>query len=214
MEFPGLAESDYEIFDICSFEGRMAPLRAELLPKLKLLGEDLEPLLSELAGHPIYSRPAQHMRRKVNPPPETWVAAGRNKRGYKRYAHFRVAVSGDGVRVTLFVEDDADDKPVLARNLARDAKAVREAIGLDAPLEWYTFERNGAIPQPKLSQTRLREGARDFGRVKARKFQAGVQIARRGEPVPSATELMARIEAALPLLMPLYRCAVPEGVAV
>ena len=212
MAFPGFTERDYEIFDIPDFQGRIAPLRAELLPKLKLLGDDLAPLLSDAVGHPLYPRAAQHMRRRVNPPPETWVAFARDKRGYKRWAHFRVAVSGEGVRLTLFVEDDADDKPEFALNISRNPKALLTAIGPDAPLRWYTFGSNGGLAHGDLSQTKLRDRARDLRRVKQRKFQAGVQIAQRGETVPSPEELQERIMQALPTLLPLYRCAAPEAV--
>jgi hypothetical protein len=79
----------------------MAAIRGTLRPKLVALGDDLTSAVEELTGIPTFPHVAQHMRRRVHPPEETWVAFARDRKGYKRWTHFRVAVSGAGVRVTL-----------------------------------------------------------------------------------------------------------------
>src|SRR5262245_29548732 len=94
MNFPGWTAADFELFAIPDFPGRMGEIRSRLRPKLLMLAEDMTPVLSEIVGQPVFPHVAQHMRRRVNPPEETWAAWCRDKKGYKRWTHYRIAVSG------------------------------------------------------------------------------------------------------------------------
>src|SRR5262245_15589126 len=111
MPFQGLSPTLFEIFTLPEFGARMGAIRADLRPELLALGEELAPELSAILAQTVYPHAAAHMRRRINPPNETWVAFARDARGYKRWTHLRVAASEAGVRVVTFVEDDADDKP-------------------------------------------------------------------------------------------------------
>src|SRR5258705_13246055 len=90
--------SDFKVFEIPGFAERMAAIRANIQPRLTSIGNALAPRLSSLVDVPLFVHVAKHMRRTVNPPDDTWAAFGRDPRGYKKDAHFRVAVSGQGVR--------------------------------------------------------------------------------------------------------------------
>jgi uncharacterized protein YktB (UPF0637 family) len=174
--FTGFTPEDFDIFHIPEFAARMAAIRAEIRPKLVALGEDLAAHVEELTGLPTFPHAAQHMRRRVNPPAETWVAFGRDRKGYKRWTHYRVAISAEGVRVTVFVEDDADDKPQLGAALASRAGDLLQALER-APVRWYTF---GAEPvaQADLSRGALAKAGADLQRLKGAKFQAGIPMPR------------------------------------
>src|SRR5204863_9964076 len=74
MRFPGFNDSDFELFALPEFGARMGAIRSELRPKLVALGEDLAPPLAEILGAPLFPHAAVHMRRRVNPPNETWAA--------------------------------------------------------------------------------------------------------------------------------------------
>jgi uncharacterized protein YktB (UPF0637 family) len=202
-EFPGFDPQDFEIFSMADFAGRMGEIRSRLRPKLLALGEDLAASIEQAVDIPTFPHTAQHMRRRVNPPEETWVAFCRDRRGYKRWTHYRVAVSGAGVRVTVFVEDDADDKPQLGSVLEKQGKALLSELGASAPILWYTL---GAEPaeQSRVTAADLAGLGRDLQRLKTLKFQAGVPL-RRDEAARMAPE---RFEAwaldQVRVLKPLY----------
>src|SRR5687767_14487360 len=117
VTFPGFHRCDFDIFCIPDFAARMGAIRSELRPKLLALGDWLAPQLADRVRGQIVAHTAAHMRRRTNPPPATWAAFGRSPKGYKRFVHFRVAVNDSGLRVTVHVEDDSDDKPPLAAAL-------------------------------------------------------------------------------------------------
>ena len=105
------------IFDIADFSGRMVRIRGDIRPALQKLALRLAELLNESAG-PRFWHPhvASHMRRRVNPPPETWLALGPERRGYKAYAHSGVFIGGRGLSVRFILKDEAVEE---RRNLGR-----------------------------------------------------------------------------------------------
>jgi len=203
MLFPGFASEDFDLFAIPEFDARMAEIRARVRPKLLALGEDLTPQIATVLKAPTYLHVAQHLRRRVNPPAETWAAFAREKRGYKRWTHYRVAISGAGVRVTVFVEDDADDKAPLGASFEAGAE---ELIGKLAPatgLEWYTLG-DPYLSQSELTPERLQEAGRALQRLKTVKFQAGISL-RRQEVLRKTPEQFERWAIKqVRLLKPLY----------
>ncbi len=203
MRFEGFTEQDFDLFSIADFAGRMAEIRATLRPKLVALGDDLTGAIEEELGAPTFPHVAQHMRRRVNPPAETWVAFGRDKKGYKRWTHYRVAVSGSGVRVTVFVEDDADDKAPFGTCLADSADGLLKALGPQAPVQWYTFGTAG-MPHSQVTAEVLRAQGSALQRLKTLKFQAGVPLTRAEalKMAPEAFETWAMEQ--VRVLKPLY----------
>ena len=203
MTFTGWTPTDFDLFSIPDFPRRMAEIRARLRPKLLTLAEDLTPGLSEIVGQPVFPHVAQHMRRRVNPPEETWVAWCRDKKGYKRWTHYRIAVSGRGIRTTVFVEDDADDKEPFAAALQSDARKLMRALGKSAPIVWYTFGKE-PIPQKKATAETLIQGGESLARVKLQKFQAGIQITREEALAQSPEAFKGWAAEQMNLLKPLY----------
>ena len=62
-------------------------------------------LFHRKARHSFYLHIAQHRRRSVYPPEETWAAFGPNKRGYKMDAHFQIGITREYAFVWLSVID-------------------------------------------------------------------------------------------------------------
>lgn len=215
MEFQGFRAAHFELFEIPDFAGRMGALRAELRPQLVALGEDLATPLSRLTGLPCFAHPAQHLRRRVNPPVQSWVAFGREKSGYKRWAHYRVAVAADGVRVSVFVEDDADDKPGFAARLGKGAAALLRELGSE-PVEWYTLSNAGAPPRTAVARKELVETAARLARLKGLKFEAGVSLPREEALAMAPAEFqrwaLGRAAALLPLYLLAAGAATPRPV--
>lgn len=203
MDFPGFEPADFDVFSIPDFAGRMAEIRSRIRPKLVALGADLAPILSEVVGCELFPHTAQHMRRRVNPPEETWAAFCRDKKGYKRWTHYRVAISGAGVRVTVFVEDDADDKPQLGARLESDAAALLQQLGGTAPVRWYTLG-NDPVLQSELTPERLQEAGRALQRLKTLKFQAGIPLSAAEVPGYSPERFEEWVKEQAEVLKPLY----------
>jgi uncharacterized protein YktB (UPF0637 family) len=211
MAFRRFTPQDFEIFALPEFGTRMAAIRAELRPNLLALGEELAAPLAEMMGGPLHPHAAAHMRRRVNPPEETWVAFARDARGYKRWTHLRVAASQAGVRVVVFVEDDADDKPRFAQALqARPARLLED---LQEPrLLWYTLAPAGEPPPHSrgLRQGDLLELGRTLEKTRTAKFQAGIPLGRDGVACSAPADFRAAVLTAAQALKPLYLAGI-EG---
>jgi uncharacterized protein YktB (UPF0637 family) len=208
--FPGFDSQDFEIFSIPDFPGRMGEIRSRLRPKLLALGEDLHSAIEEAVGVPTFPHTAQHMRRRVNPPEETWVAFCRDRKGYKRWTHYRIAVSGAGVRVTVFVEDDADDKAHFGASLESGAGPLLSALGPAVPVVWYTLD--SGTPQSSVKPADLRSLGVSLQRLKTVKFQAGVPLPRAAAAGMDAKRFEEWALEQVELLKPLYLAGVgPSG---
>jgi uncharacterized protein YktB (UPF0637 family) len=211
VEFTGFEPDDFDVFSIPEFADRMAAIRARIRPKLLALGEDLGDKLEALVESPLFPHTAQHMRRRVNPPQETWVAFCRDRKGYKRWTHFRVAVSAAGVRVTVFVEDDADDKPQFGVNLQRGAPELLEALGSASPILWYTLGDAGAVPQAEITPERLQALGASLQRLKTIKFQAGIPLPRNRAAEKSPQQFEEWVMEQVAILKPLYLAGISDS---
>lgn len=94
------------IFEIAGFAQRMGPIRQTVRPGLQSLAALLSAKMGE-EGFPVFPHVASHMRRRVNPPDETWLALGPEKRGYKAYGHLGVFIGKEGCSVRFVVKDEA-----------------------------------------------------------------------------------------------------------
>ena len=115
------------------------------------------------------------MRRRVNPPERSWVAFARAKNGYKRWTHYRVSVGLDSVRLSVFVEDDSDDKLPFGAYLTGNAPALLEALG-NTPVTWLTLTEERPVPHTEVTASTLVELGERLQRRKLLKFEAGVVL--------------------------------------
>jgi uncharacterized protein YktB (UPF0637 family) len=138
-EFSGITAADFAVFTIETFEERMAGIKTGPRPALEALGRDLTPALSELTGQILYPIVAKHLRRKVNPPKDTWVAWSANKRGYKMMPHFQVGMWGSHAFIQAGVIYEAKGRAQFAENLLANLDALQTLIpGHFRWLEDYT----------------------------------------------------------------------------
>ena len=116
------------VFDIEGFSDRMGPIRQTVRPALVKLAERLSELMTE-RGLSVFPHVASHMRRRVNPPNETWLALGPAKRGYKAWGHMGVFIGKGGCSVRFVVKDEAEGpKKVLGRWLRAYSPRSRTGI--------------------------------------------------------------------------------------
>jgi hypothetical protein len=122
----GFTPTDFEVFRINGFSARMEKIYERVRPKLTRLGVELAPELSRKLDLEFYAHVAKHVRRTVNPPPETWVAFGPSPRGYKRYGYLALCISGAGLHARAVVKADADLRPAIARGLQARCRQLAE----------------------------------------------------------------------------------------
>ncbi len=177
MGFTGFTATDFKVFDLTGFQPRMSAIRSQIRPKLDALGADLLPDVSRLTGQETFAHVAKHARRTVNPPEDTWVAFGPDKRGYKKHCHFKVAISRRCVRFLFEAGPEFADKKKWSaawkKTVGRQAPALRQAKGL----AWFKNEhdeKSAAILADLKSEeiarlgdelTRTRDGQFVLGRL-------------------------------------------------
>jgi uncharacterized protein YktB (UPF0637 family) len=212
VRFPALAPRDFDIFTIPEFAARMGAIRTELRPKLLALGEELALPVGELVSGPIVAHTAAHMRRRTNPPPATWVTFGRSPRGYKRFVHFRVAIHAGGLKVTVHIEDDSDDKSGFAAQLERQRDTLLPLLSAQNDLVWYS-PRNGQehpVTGSGLTTAHLEQMARSLSTLKTADFSAGIPFDREDPRLRSPAELSPLLLDSMRRLVPLYEAALPK----
>jgi uncharacterized protein YktB (UPF0637 family) len=210
VEFSGFTQADFEIFAIPDFEGRMGAIRAQIRPKLVALGADLNATVERITGIPTFPHAAQHMRRRVNPPVETWAAFTRDKRGYKRWTHYRIAIGEGGVRVTVFVEDDADDKSRFGAVLETAGSKLVRQLGKEAGVQWYTLDPAGPVPNAQVKADAVKRLGASLQRLKTAKFQAGVPLDGAAAAAMSPAQFEAWAAGQVEVLKPLYLAGAME----
>jgi uncharacterized protein YktB (UPF0637 family) len=150
----GFRQADFEVFEVQGFSARMEKLYAYVRPKLIRLGDELAPELARKLHLEFFPHVARHIRRTVNPPPETWVAFGPSPRGYKRHGYLALCISRAGLHVRAVVKSEADSRLGMARQLkTASTKLVKDFEGtLIARYETWDF---GRLPMPKRADAEL-----------------------------------------------------------
>jgi Protein of unknown function (DUF1054) len=150
----GFRPIDFEVFKIPGFGHRMEKIYEHVRPKLIRLGNELAPELSRKLHLELFPHVAKHMRRTVNPPPETWVAFGPSARGYKRYCYLALCISRVGLHARAVVKAEADSRPAMAQRIrAQNTDLVRKFAGTRiARYEKWDFIRH---PRPSPAAPEL-----------------------------------------------------------
>jgi uncharacterized protein YktB (UPF0637 family) len=208
----GFTQREFDVFDLPTFQTRMPAIRAEITPRLKALGEQLAPRLEEATGREIHPHVAQHLRRTVNPPIETWAAFSPSARAYKPFIHLRVAINGAGVKVVCHLEEDSDDKETFAENLKRNAAAL--AVYLAQHPEIHPMVPRGSLTDAEMGRDKaaLATLADRLARVKAQDASFSIAFPRTDPALATGDTLVAASFAAMRTLLPIYRLGVEAGI--
>lgn len=206
--FEGFEQADFDIFDVPGFAARMPLLRAQIKPKLASIGGILVEPFSKTLDEQMFPHVAQHLRRTVNAPVETWVAFSRSPRAYKPFVHIRVAASLEKMRVTVFVEDYAVDKLLFATNLFKNAPSLSKYFRIHPEILAYSIENRlgSASFGTQVTSRKLKEFAERMQRVKGQHAIFGIQFPREHSLVASPSEFPVAAILAVETLKPLYDC--------
>src|SRR5262249_26565581 len=156
---------------------------------------------------------ALHMRRTVNPPEETWAAYARNSRSYKPFVHYRAAINREGVHVKVFVEDDADDKPLFAQNLKRNAGELVKFFASQPEIRSYDLRDANDRPRSgsSLRKTEIVRFADRLASIKGQHASYGILLGKDASAVGSQASLTTAVIDAARILAPLYRMGLEKG---
>src|SRR5213594_483414 len=155
--FPGFTPSDFKVFDIPGFKPRMEAIKTRIRPKLEAAGRDLLSDVARIGGGEAFMHVAKHARRTVNPPDDTWVAFAADRRGYKKHAHFKVALSRHCVRFLFEVGPEHADKKRWGAAWKKSAPNLAPVLRRVKGLAWFKNEHDddAAAPLGDLSSEQL-----------------------------------------------------------
>src|SRR6202521_4255974 len=136
--------ADFKVFDVNGFQARMSQIRERIRPKLETIGHSLAPAIQRTTGDETFMHVAKHARRTVNPPDDTWVAFAGDRRGYKKHAHFKVAVSRHCVRFLFEVGPEHADKTRWAAAWKKSAPKIGPVLRRVKGLAWFKNEHDEA----------------------------------------------------------------------
>ncbi len=207
MAFEGFSAKDFEVFTIPDFAGRMGRIRAQIQPKLLALGEALAPVLAGSAGGEVFAHVAKHMRRTVNPPEDTWVAFGPEKRGYKKAQHLKMAISRHCVRFLFEIGPEYAEKWKWAAAWQRQAGRLVLALRKVKGLGWYKNEHaeEPAADLHEMAPEALRALARELTRRRDGQLVLGRRLAAAEITRMRPADFERAAATAFKDLLPLYR---------
>jgi len=134
--------ADFKVFDVAGFQPRMSQIRERIRPKLETLGHSLAPAIQRTTGDETFIHVAKHARRTVNPPDDTWVAFAADRRGYKKHAHFKVAVSRHCVRFLFEIGPEHADKKRWTAAWKKSAPKIGPVLRRVKGLAWFKNEHD------------------------------------------------------------------------
>ncbi len=207
MAFAGFAASDFRVFDIQGFQRRMTAIRGQVRPKLEALGQVLLPDIARVTRRESFAHVARHARRTVNPPDDTWVAFGPDKRGYKKSCHFKVAISRRCVRFLFEAGPEYSDKKAWVAAWKKNAPRLGPALKKAKGLAWFKNEHDEepATLLADLTPQEIKELGDELTRTRDGQFVLGRLVNETEAAKWGAQEYTAAATATFRVLAPLYR---------
>ncbi|MGZ4112018.1 MAG: YktB family protein [Tumebacillaceae bacterium] len=206
IHFAGWTDADFDVFGVEGLEERMAALIANTRVKLTQLGEDMIPVLNEIAGEEMFAHVAKHARRKTNPPHDSWVAWSKNKRGYKMYPHFQIGAWQTHAFVQFGIIYESPMKGVFAEQMIAHLDEIKRVIPSD--YLWYPdhMDPRGLV-QREMEQADFERIAHRLANQKNGEVMIGIRVPRQEAVAMSATDFLELATRTFRTLSPLYKLA-------
>jgi uncharacterized protein YktB (UPF0637 family) len=209
MAFAGFNDKDYDVFEIPQFAERMAAIRTQIRPQLLEIGEEVAAELAATFGPEFHPHVASHLRRRVNPPPDTWVAFGPSRKGYKAYPHLSIGIGFNGPYVEFIVMEESAHKSTISNGLKRNAESLARLLRDQD--EWMLHLDHHAPdegkPAPEITPEALCGMADEVMRLKRNEFMIAHPF-QREDPRVRGRALLQTAKEEFKRLEPFYRCAV------
>lgn len=190
-------ESSFEVFQVPGLEARMAAIRSEIQPVFQQIGEALVRELETALDRTFYLHIAQHRRRSVHPPENTWAAVGEGKRGYKMAPHFQIGIWPEYVFMWLSIIDQPKGQKSYAETLLAALPEI-EAL----PQDFVINKDHTTAPCFPLSEAK--PALERLASVKKSEFQLGRVIPRESTLWQNPENAREDILATYRQLLPFY----------
>ncbi|TFE00292.1 YktB family protein [Jeotgalibacillus salarius] len=198
------SKEDFEVFNIEGLDERMEGIRSHIQPKFQELGDQTVPVLSEQTGEDMHLHIARHLRRSVNPPDDTWMAAAPSKRGYKKMPHFQFGLWGDHLFIWTAFIYELPRKESIAKTMIESFDAIMKVLPEDGSIS-SDHTKKEAKKIREMNEGDILHVLERFENVKKAEFLAGRRIAASDAVELSKEELVELILQTWTELLPLYK---------
>lgn len=165
------SEKSFAVFSVEGLEERMTAIRQEIQPQFQEIGSQISENLAVMSQKPFYLHIAQHRRRSVHPPENTWAGIGENKRGYKMAPHFQLGIWPEYVFMWLSIIDQPKKQKEYGEILATELPQI-ESLPKDFVVN-FDHTVKDYFPLTEASK-----GIESLIKVKKAEFQIGSIIPR------------------------------------
>lgn len=187
----------FATFQIESVDDRMAAIRSRIQPIFHYYAQQINSQLSEHGQDNLPIHIAKHLRRKVHPAKNTWVAVGGDKRGYKKYPHFQLGINPEYVFIVLAIIDNPPHEQAIADIYSQNTQQFEKL-----PRDMIVIPDHTALSYIEQKQANYPVIFERLSTIKQAEFMIG-RLAKVGDPVlesQASTEAWLRktIEEILP----------------
>lgn len=197
-------EESFTVFEVAGLTERMAEIRSQIQPVFQILDEYFKINLEPELGEELFIHIAQHRRRSVYPPENTWSALSRKKRGYKMEPHFQLGIWPEYVFMYLSLIDQPKNEQAMAEKMLAEPAIFSDLAADYVVSKDHTQPQVSAATPETLKKTLLR--LRD---VKKGEFQIGRIIPRDSslwqEPATAKKYMLETYQQ----LIPAYQLIIP-----
>lgn len=191
---------DFDVFTIEGLEPRMDEIRSVIQPKFQTLDDYFAEKLGAELETELFVHIAQHRRRTVYPPENTWSALSQKKRGYKMNAHFQLGIWPDYLFMWLSLIDNPKNEKEIAQAFL-DQPSLFQTLSDD----FYVSIDHTQPEVTKLNETDLTKVLCRFRDVKKGEFQIGRIIRKEDSLLENPEKARDFMLNTYQQLLPLYR---------
>ena len=156
-------------------------------------------MLSQNFNRTFYLHIAQHLRRTVHPPENTWAAMSEGKRGYKMNAHFQIGIWPEYVFMWLAIIDQPKNQKEMAEILLQHP-TIFDSLPKDSVIS-LDHTKPEILP---LTPENLKSALIRLNTVKKAEFQIGRVIKKDSPLWHTPAKAMQYIEETYTSLLPIY----------
>ncbi|WP_086315192.1 hypothetical protein A5821_002628 [Enterococcus sp. 7F3_DIV0205] len=196
-------EKDFDVFTIEGLDPRMAGIRSTIQPKFQELDDYFAEQLGEKLETEFFVHIAQHRRRTVYPPENTWSALSQKKRGYKMEAHFQLGIWPDYLFMWLSLIDNPKNEKEIAQAFLENQVLFEQ---LDD--EFYLSIDHTQPEIERLNEADLEKHLIRFRDVKKGEFQIGRIIRKTDDLLNDPEKAREYMLKTYEELLPLYQLAI------
>lgn len=179
----------------------MEGIREHIQPKFKAIGDEMVDYLSAKLGNEMFIHIAQHARRTVNPPNDTWMAFSLNNRGYKMLPHFQIGLWDDRLFVWLAYIYELPKKSEIAEIFINNIDELEAMIPKDYDLSMNHMKK----PKERMDELILSEWLARFKKVKSAELLIGKQFSPDDPILKDGEAFINEVKSIYDTLLPIYQ---------